>query len=189
MTKYIFWGLLFISLNINVPIGYGTLGLLPGFAGYYLLWKAMDRYGAYDGNGKRAAFMAQKLMVFSAVVYVLDLVSVTGRFLIAGTILAMLTDMGVCCMQYLTILTIAGQKSEKSENPEEKPEADTCMEKLKKAWFLAVCGTVVKYVLLWIPFVNLIGIWFATVAEVLFVLAACRLWKRAGGQTDAGQMG
>lgn len=181
MTKYMFLGLLWISFNINIPIGYGTLGLLPDFVGYYLLWKAMDGYA----GGKRAASAAQKLMVFSAVVYVLDFLSVTGRLLIVGTLLAVVADAGVCYMQYLTIAAITGKLM---EDAEENPETHKYMEAWKKAWFLTVCGTAVKYVFLWIPFVNITAVWFSAVTEVLFVLAAFRLWKRAGGRTDTDGM-
>lgn len=183
MTKKIFLGLLLISFNISIPIGYGTLGLLPDFVGYYLLWRAMEGYDG--GGGKRAVFAAQRLMMFSAVVYVLDFLSVTGRLLIVGTLLAVVADAGVCYMQYLTIVTIAGQRL---ENPEEKPETYKYMEAWKKAWLLVVCGIFVKYMFLWIPFINIIGIWFATATEVLFVLAAFRLWRRAGGRMDTDGM-
>ena len=59
MMKDIFMGLFFITLDMNVPIGSGTLGLLPDFVGYWLLWKAMSGKGKAMGKG---AFIAKKLM-------------------------------------------------------------------------------------------------------------------------------
>ena len=67
MMKDIFMGLFLITLDMNVPIGSGALGLLPDFVGYWFLWKVMSGRGNAMEKG---AFVAQKLMLFSVVVYV-----------------------------------------------------------------------------------------------------------------------
>ena len=167
MMKNIFMGLFFVTLDINVPIGSGALGLLPDFVGYWLLWKAMSGRGNTMGKG---AFVAQKLMLFSAVVYALDLLSLTGRFVIAGTIIGCISDMAVCFMQYLTIKgmeEVMGQSQE-------------CISKLKAAWFFAALVLLLKYVLLWIPLVNILGVMLARVADILFVVMAYRVYKKNG---------
>ena len=45
MMKDIFMGLFLITLDINVPIGLGALGLLLDFVDYWILWKAMSGRG------------------------------------------------------------------------------------------------------------------------------------------------
>jgi len=167
MMKDIFMGLFLITLDINVPIGSGALGLLPDFVGYWLLRKAMSGRGNTMGKG---AFVAQKLMLFSAVVYALDLLSLTGRFVITGTIIGCISDMAVCFMQYLTIKgmeEVMGQLQE-------------CISKLKAAWFFAALLLLLKYVLLWIPLVNILGVMLARVADILFVVMAYRVYKKNG---------
>ena len=169
MMKAIFMGLFLITLDMNVPIGSGALGLLPDFMGYWLLWKAMSGRGNAMGKG---AFVAQKLMLFSVVVYALDLFSLTGRFVIAGTIIGCISDMAVCFMQYLTIKgmeVVMGQSQE-------------CINKLKVAWFFATLVLLLKYVLLWIPLVNILGVMLARVADILFVVMAYRVYKKNDGR-------
>ena len=169
MMKDIFMGLFFVTLDINVPIGSGALGLLPDFVGYWLLWKVMSsRRNAME----KGAFVAQKLMLFSVVEYVLDLLSITGRFVIAGTIISCLSDMAVCFMQYLTIKgmeVVMGQSQE-------------CINKLKAAWVFAALILLLKYVLLWIPLVNILGVMLARVADILFVVMAYRVYKKNDGR-------
>lgn len=169
MMKDIFMGLFLITLDMNVPIGSGALGLLPDFVGYWLLWKAMSGRGSAMEKG---AFVAQKLMLFSAVVYVLDLLSLTGRFVIAGTIIGAVSDMAGCFMQYLTIKgmeEVMGQSQE-------------CISKLKVAWFFTALVLLLKYVLLWIPLVNILGVTLARVADILFVVMAYRVYKKNDGR-------
>ena len=170
MMKDIFMGLFLITLDINVPIGSGALGLLPDFVGYWILWKAMSGRGNAMEKG---AFVAQKLMLFSAVVYLLDLLSLTSRFVMVGMIIGCISDMAVCYMQYLTIKEIeeiAGQSQE-------------CISKLKAVWFFAALVLLLKYVLLWIPLINILGVMLARVADILFVVMAYCVYKKNGSFT------
>ena len=169
MMKDIFMGLFLITLDMNVPIGSGALGLLPDFVGYWLLWKAMSGRG---NAMRKGGFVAQKSMMFSAVVYALDLLSLTGRFVIAGTVIGCISDLSVCFMQYLTIKgmeEVMGQSQE-------------CISKLKVAWFCAALVLLLKYVLLWIPLVNILGVMLARVADILFVVMAYRVYKKNDGR-------
>ena len=169
MMKDIFMGLFLITLDMNVPIGSGVLGLLPDFVGYWLLWKAMSGRGNAMG---KVVFVAQKLMLFSIVVYALDLLSLTGRFVIAGTIIGCISDTAVCFMQYLTIKgmeEVMGQSQE-------------CISKLKAVWFFAALVQLLKYVFLWIPLVNILGVMLARVADILFVVMAYRVYKKNDGR-------
>ena len=169
MMKDIFMGLFLITLDMNVSIGSGVLGLLPDFVGYWLLWKAMSGRGNAMG---KVVFVAQKLMLFSIVVYALDLLSLTGRFVIAGTIIGCILDMAVCYMQYLTIKGMEDVMGQSQE----------CIGKLKAAWFFAALVLLLKYVLLWIPLVNILGVMLARVADILFVVMAYRVYKKNNGR-------
>ena len=71
----IFWGILFVVINLNFDIGKGSIDALPDFIGYLLLMKGMeamsDEADAFDtGHG-----MSVVLVLYSAMMFVLNLLN------------------------------------------------------------------------------------------------------------------
>lgn len=75
--KNLFIGMIFIILDFDLNLGSTTIGLLPGFVGYYFILKGIDGF-----NGEVAAFekvrqLCRIMTVGYIVTYIMDLLAVS----------------------------------------------------------------------------------------------------------------
>ena len=69
----LFGGAIFAFLNFDLNFGDMTVGLLPGFVGWYLIWKGLTELRDQSGHFEKVRTAAIVLIVYSAVIYVLAL--------------------------------------------------------------------------------------------------------------------
>ncbi|MBQ8893271.1 MAG: hypothetical protein IJ043_02550 [Clostridia bacterium] len=103
--KYIAGGYLFLHLNINL----GTLNLLPGWAGYLLIYRALEPLGEEQPSARLLKPLAILLGVWEGLQWLLTLLNVQAEFwileLIAGAIglyfhFQLLTDLAAVAEQH-----------------------------------------------------------------------------------------
>lgn len=76
--KKLFWGFFLIYLNFTLGFNQHTLNVLPDFAGYLLLIKGMDELEHESGLFQGARPFAIGMAVYTAVLWVGDLLGVDG---------------------------------------------------------------------------------------------------------------
>lgn len=69
----LFWGAIFAFLNIDLNFGDMTVGLLPGFIGWYVIWKGLTELRDQSVHFEKVRTAAVMLIAYSAVIYVLAL--------------------------------------------------------------------------------------------------------------------
>ena len=69
----LFWGAIFAFLNFDLNFGDMTVGLLPGFVGWHLIWKGLTELRDQSVHFEKVRTAAIVLIVYSAVTYILAL--------------------------------------------------------------------------------------------------------------------
>ena len=90
MSK-LFWGAIFAFLNFNLNFGDVTIGLLPGFIGWFLIWKGLTELRDQSVRFGEARIPAVVLTVYSAATYMLDLFAITPDLGWAGIVAGLLS--------------------------------------------------------------------------------------------------
>ncbi len=79
MTKIII-GLIFIVFNLNIELPFGSLGIMPDFVGYILLFSGLKTTQHDSKNFENAKKICPPLVVYSLAVYVFGLLSINLGF-------------------------------------------------------------------------------------------------------------
>lgn len=98
----IFWGFLLTFLDFNFTADTVIIGLLPDFIGYFLIAKGLSSLGNRSQFFTKAQPLANGMIVYSAILYVLDLFGISGSLGLLGAILGVIsTIVGLCISYYI----------------------------------------------------------------------------------------
>lgn len=145
----LFYGLLFLNLNLTLNIGNNVINLLPAFIGMILLAKGMNRLRAQSRYFANSSSMALMFSFYAAAVWLMDFFGVTPS-------LAQQISLGIGIAQtamvvYLTyILTIGMKELEKVVH------ADLNADSLKLFWYFSLVLNIGTYIGIWVPIIALL---------------------------------
>ena len=157
----LFWGLFFVTLDFDLTLGSATFGLIPDFAGYYLLMKGMEELAEESGQFDRGRHWAFGLMLLHGVLYIADLLDPDPG---SAVILWFVSLAGFCAGMYLLRKMFAGIRQ-----MEERRGWDLQSGKLHAMWLVETVMGAMAHLLSWMPLVSV----FAAVAAA--VTALCLL--------------
>ena len=83
--KAFFFGCLLIFLDFHLELNSVRIGLLPNFVGYYLLLRGMRELKEYSPHFSAPRGVVAALMVYSAILWGLDLLGLGEEYLAGGT--------------------------------------------------------------------------------------------------------
>lgn len=168
----IFWGFLFVFLDYSTDLNGVVIGFLPDFVGYILLLMGLREIGQLNDRFVSVRPWVVGAAVFSAVLYVLEMVSASVQMQLIGFLLGMI---GVVLSLYISFQIVTGIT-------ELEAERDWYLrgQPLKTVWkYLAVLHGV-AYLLNWIPVLNVmcfIAVVIVTICFLLFFYKTAALYR------------
>lgn len=77
--NFIFWGFFFVILDFNINIGNSSIGLLPDFIGFYLIYKGAGELRELSPNFQKVTIWANCMVYISAAFYLISAIGVPDR--------------------------------------------------------------------------------------------------------------
>lgn len=164
--RTIFYGLIFIYLNFQLNLGDSTIGLIPSFAGYWLMLKGLTDLSDESEHFVRLQPIAFGMGIYTLVLYILDLIGFTNNTGLPAMLLGLV---GIALSLYMSYYLVQGVRE-----MEQSYAADLNGEQLQSRWIYLAVTMVAANLLFWLPYVNLAAILVATVFVVLFLVAFYR---------------
>lgn len=165
--KKLFWGLFFIFLNLNLSLNRHTLNILPPFVGCYLLYQGSQELKGESGLFQDICPFAVGMGIYTAILWVGDLLGVTDGSSAIGVLLGLLAT--VVGLYICWALIQAVQDVEIHRGAELNSAA------MRRAWIIMVVAHVVCYLCVWLlSGLALLGI-IAVLISTVMLLAA--FWK------------
>lgn len=168
----LFWGFFFLFLNFNLNVNGTSLGLLPDWVGYILLYlgcSALERESELFGKPRP---FCVGLGIYTGVLWLMDLFGIGANLGILSWILGLAAT---CLNLYVSMLII-----DAITNVEMRRNYDLCAAHLRRVWkVLAVC-TVIVHLLVIVPVLALICVLVATITSIVFLVAVNgtrKAWK------------
>lgn len=172
--RKLFYGFLLMFLSFDLSVNGHTLDVLPDFVGYFLLIRGMKEMEAESGLFQNARPFAVGMMVYTAVLWVGNLLAVTGE----GWLTELLNLIAMIVELYIAWLLIRAVRE-----TEEARGADLSSGRLFGCWKgLVAVQAAAKLLALMINLANvsvlisLIAV-LAVIALVLNVLYLIAWWK------------
>ena len=168
----LFWGFFFLFLNFNLNVNGTSLGLLPDWVGYILLYlgcSALERESELFGKPRP---FCVGLGIYTGVLWLMDLFGIGAELGILSWLLGLVA---VCLNLYTSMLVV-----DAIANVEMRRNYDLCAAHLKTVWkVLAVC-TVAAQLLTILPVLALVCVLIAAVTGIVFLVAihsTRKAWK------------
>lgn len=159
----IFYGLLFVFLDFNAPIGLSIVGLIPDFIGYILIFSGLAELSAGKDRFSRMRPFAVAMAAYTALLYASD---VFGIYVITGTMIRFLLGLAAILMSlFMSYNIVAGIK-----------ELETSLEQslnsrpLFYVWIISAALRLAAYGLILIPELNTVCIIASNAAGVAFLV-------------------
>lgn len=166
--KELFVGMLLVFLDVNVGIQNHILDVLPDFVGYLLMTRGLKGLCRESSSFSRAVPVAQGMIVFSGVVYVMDLTATTVHARFVSFCLGLVA---MVCSLLIGFWIVSGvQEMERNRG------WDLEGEKLHSMWLYSAVIQSIAYLCGWIPLVGQIGAVGAVVMYICFLVAFC--WSK-----------
>ena len=168
----LFWGLFFVTLDLDVAVGSLTIGLLPDFFGFWLLMRGMEELADESKFFDRGRHWAFGMVLLSAVLY--------GKGFLKLSSGAKLGFWGLGLAGFCVGLFVLHRMVSGIRQMEKRRGWDLQGEKLKSMWlFYAVIG-LTGYLLNWVPLVKTFAALAAAVTAVCLLAAMYGTGKRYG---------
>ena len=167
--KKMFYGLLFVLFSFTLSLGSLRLEIFPDFVGFILLALGMGEMAPRSGQLARAIPFAWGMAVYTAVLYVLKMLSVPVQLDILFWLLGAVALAVSLWIRYRIVRGIL--------ELEEKWERSLQGEHLKMLWQFEAALSGVCYLLNWIPMVSAIAMIAAAIVSVCFLVGFYRSWK------------
>ena len=161
MMQNLFFGMLFVFLDFNLELGEVTIGLIPNFVGYILLVRGLEELYGESTLFQKALPISKGMVVFSVVMYVINLMVLNVQLRFAGWLLGLALT--------ITNLLISRWIVSGVQEMERKKHVDLGGAYLDMIWKALAAVVLVAYAISWIP---LIG---GMCAIASFVIAICYL--------------
>ena len=159
----LFWGFFFLSLDFSFNFNGASLGLLPDWVGFILLY-----LGCGELLGESELFQKPRPFCVGLGIYtgVLWLMSLFGIGADLGILSWLLGLVSVCLNLYVTMLIV-----DAIANVEMRRNYDLCAAYLKKVWKVwAVCAVAAQLLVI-LPVLALICILVAAITGIVFLVA------------------
>lgn len=166
----LFLGLLFVLLDFNINFDQCSIGLIPDWLGYWFLAKGLvELEGEWEGFRKGHP-VALGMMVYSGILYVLDLFAVTAQLGFLSWVLGLISTIaflyilrqiarGICYMEDTHLWDLQGQK-------------------LDSLWLALAVIHVTAALLAWFPVVGVVCALAALVISICYLVALNGTKKR-----------
>lgn len=170
MTGF-FWGFLLVFLDFSLNVSGHEIGLLPDFLGFLLLFRSALPMTGRSLCFSQLARLSRSMILFSAGLYLLDLLGITASLIILGPVLSLCCSIGGLFAALHFTRAIFDLQS--------MHNMDLSAQALRNAWnALALCQMVSCLSLMNIPFntvCSLLG--FGAGIYYLYRLSqSCRAW-------------
>lgn len=158
------WILIYFHWNISV--GAGTVGLLPDFLGYLLLWVLLRHWKMEGGRAKAARILCLAMTGVSGALYVVDILGLIGELeTLAAGALGLLAAAPALALAWLLTGIWAQQISEQEKKP------------LRMLLWLLIAGEAGTYLFLGVPPLPLLFLFLAFAAKILLLVLLQRTGK------------
>ena len=164
----LFWGLFFVLLDYKVSLGRAVFELLPDFAGYYLLMRAMESLAGESRIFNRGRHWAFAMALVSGVLYLADLTdpdTMMKVWLWAAELAALIVSL-IFVSSILTGLAGMGLNG---------------METVKNFRLIPAVLLPMCHLFSWVPMVGGICAWAGLLTSGLFLAAFYRAIKKSAG--------
>ena len=159
----LFWGFFFLILNFSFNFNGASLGLLPDWVGFILLY-----LGCGELLGESELFQKPRPFCVGLGIYtgVLWLMSLFGLGADLGILSWLLGLVSVCLNLYVTMLIV-----DAIANVEMRRNYDLCAAYLKKVWKVwAVCAVAAQLLVI-LPVLALVCVLVAAITGIVFLVA------------------
>ena len=175
MSK-IFGGFLLIFLEYNITKGNIVLGLLPDFVGYICIVAGLCDVVTDGAYFRKARLLAIILSFYSAVVYVLNLLGIAGKWQILSWALSIITTLATLGISYLIVKGLP--------EAEQKYNAKLSSKSIRICWMIMAVFQVVMILALWVPVLVLLMVpnFLATIVFLVMFFQACKVYGTIPGK-------
>ncbi len=166
---YIFVGLIFLFLDLNINLGQITIGLLPTFVGYFLLARGLQTLPE-DPDFAKARTLSLVMTVYTLVLYIVNLLGLQLQLGLLGWILD-----AVRLVVYFSILYLLNRGIGQLQV---KTGKDLGAEQLRPLWLVLVVLESATLVLNWIPVVGAFALLGNLVVHIVLLVLYYNVKKR-----------
>lgn len=168
----IFGGFLLIFFEFNLTMGNSVIGLLPDFIGYLCIVAGLCDVVTDGAYYKKARPFAVVMSVYTAVVYVLNLVGIGGKW----WILSVITTAAALFISYLIVKGL--------KDSEQSHRAQLSSKGIYVCWVIMAVFQVLMILALWIPVFILLMIpnFLASVVFLVMFFQACKVYVTIPGK-------
>lgn len=159
----LFLGVLFTLLDFHLDVGSMRIGLLPDFLGYLFLQQGVDQLAGESACFQKARPWATGLMIYSLVLYLADLFSLSLRQEVLLWALGLLYT----AAHLLVLHRIIGGIGDL----EMKHGGHFGCDKLKSLWLYITVLNGIAYLSNWLPVVGVIAMLAALIINICFTVA------------------
>lgn len=116
MMKKLFFGFLLLFLSFHLSINDHRLELLPDFVGYLLLMKGMDELAGESGYFQNARPFAVGMAIYTAIVWVGDLLAVAPGENLLSTLLRLIALAAALYIEWMLIQGVLEMEQTRGAN-------------------------------------------------------------------------
>lgn len=161
--KRLFWGVFFIFVNFNLNVGACSINLLPEFVGYLLFLKGAEELEAESERFAAVRPYALGMAVYSGILWVGNIIGLSGIGGIFGTVLDILSTVFSLCVLWIVIRAVRDMELQRGEDLEGSL--------MQTAWFILLAARAIGCALTLLPLNTLafvvIFVGFAGVVAIL----------------------
>ncbi|MBR5948590.1 MAG: hypothetical protein IKZ82_08115 [Clostridia bacterium] len=159
----VFFGFLFIFLDINLKFNAHSLNLLPDWVGYILVIYGLNELWGESERFTKAKPLCVAMAIYTGVLWLLDIFAVSveyGGFV--GWAVALVPMVISFYISYLVVLGVGDIEANRG--------IDLQYERLMKVWKVHAISTLATYILMVIPPLAVISLIVCFVAAVVFLV-------------------
>lgn len=160
----LFYGLVFLNMNLTLNIGNHVINLIPAFLGMLMLSKGMSRLRSESVRFSKCYDISLIMSIYAAAIWLLDFFGITSNFPQEGSLLLGLITTAM--KLFLNYMVLAGMKE-----LEEKHHANLNTKAIWVFWLMGVMMDVGTYIGLFVPIMALLCIVVGFFISVLFIVA------------------
>lgn len=159
----LFYGLLLVFLDFNLSFNDHTFELLPDFLGYYLMMRGLEELDNESDYFAKARPFAMGMMIYTAVLYALDVLAVTVYLEFVSWVLGLLATIVSLVIGYWVVSGI--------QDIETRHGWDLQGQRLRSMWLYTAVLQGIAYVCVWIPWVSIMGSLAAFIMGICYLVA------------------
>ena len=159
----VFYGFLFIFLDINLRFNAHSLNLLPDWVGYLLLIYGFNELRVQSDCFVKAKPLSVAMAIYTGVLWLLDIFAVNVEY--GGFIGWAVALVPVIVSFYISYLVVRG-----IGDIEANRAIDLQYERLMKVWMIHAAATIATYILILIPPLAIISLIVSFVSALVFLV-------------------